>query len=423
VRYVRLDLALASLAIRCCIVRAWSQMGHERIARVAEHLLVGKSKDQVRSMMHIDLPDMVNWEETMTKKYPETGLLHWHRQDPEWKCDQRGGLGDKQGHIACDEHGASKGSLFCAMAYFFEHFAHDALLKEFPEPKAPINTPTSLVALEKIPANEQTPANYLKWLVILVGDLHQPLHWLHDHSHGKDVMIRYKDAEYTLLQFWEDYLPNHLHVSMDSFISEKDFGVHAKVWAHKLPTELFREWAKEVAEKLCSEVYAPMTVNHADGTRVESPFTLTDDLFEKWVKIAEDLLQLSGERLAFVLNEIIEHKRHKDAHKDGRGLPTKKVAVDVEKKAVVTKEEKNKAKEVKKNTASAKEGRKNPVFSDNDISKWIKELKIEEKRRSRSNALYNGCIAAVLVPLLLYAYHWHEKIGGGSLWKIAKEKM
>jgi hypothetical protein len=277
--------------------------------------------------------------------------------------------------------------------------------------------------LEGIPASEQTPADYLKWIVILVGDLHQPLHWLKDHDHGKDVKIRYKDTEYTLQQFWEDYLPNHLEQTRDAFIDEKVFSVHAKVWAHKLPTELFRDWAAEVAEKLCTDVYAPMTVNHADGRRVESPFTLNDELFEKWVKMAEELLQLSGERLAFVLNEIIEHKRHKEAGREGRGLPTKRVAVDVEKKAAVTKEEKDKAKEVKKNTAENKEKRSSKLFDDNELSKWIKELKIEEKRRSRSNALYNGAIAAVLVPLLLYAYHWHEKIGGGSLWKIAKEKM
>merc|ERR1712146_324885 len=78
------------------------------------------------------------------------------------------------------------------------------------------------------------------------------------------------------------------------------------------------------------EVYAPMTVNHADGTRVDNPFTLSDELFEKWVKMAEDLLQVSGERVGFVLNDILEHKRHKEAAKDGRALPSRKV-VTVEK--------------------------------------------------------------------------------------------
>merc|ERR1719188_2238060 len=95
--------------------------------------------------------------------------------------------------------------------------------------------------------------------------------------------------------------------------TDKDYGRGAAIWQQKVPTELFRDWAKEAAEKVCTDVYAPMTVNHADGTRVESPFTLSDSLFESWVKMAEALMTQAGERLAFVLNDIIEHKRHKDA--------------------------------------------------------------------------------------------------------------
>merc|ERR1711976_302620 len=75
------------------------------------------------------------------------------------------------------------------------------------------------------------------------------------------------------------------------------------------------------------EVYAPMTTNHADGTSVASPFTLPEELYQKWLQLAKDLATLAGERLAFVMNEILEHKRHKDAHKDGRGLPSRKHAV------------------------------------------------------------------------------------------------
>merc|ERR550514_744354 len=104
----------------------------------------------------------------MTGKFPDTDPLHWHRQEPEWTCGSRGGLGDKEGHIRCDAPSAEKGSLFCALAYFFEHFAHDALLKEYPAPTEPIGTPQTLPMLEKVPSNETTPAHFLRWLAILV---------------------------------------------------------------------------------------------------------------------------------------------------------------------------------------------------------------------------------------------------------------
>merc|ERR1719487_1055145 len=137
-------------------------------------------------MMHSDVIDVASFEQLMTKEHPATETLHWHRQDPEWTCGERGGLGDKGGHVRCDSHGAQNGSLFCALAYFFEHSAHDALLQEFPEPKEPIGTPQSLEELKKVPSKFQDKSFYLRWLAILVGDLHQPLHWLHEHSYGKD---------------------------------------------------------------------------------------------------------------------------------------------------------------------------------------------------------------------------------------------
>lgn len=432
-----LGLALLGFALQLHIIGAWNAEGHDRIGRIAEHLLVGKthkaqwwqkstksSKDQIRTMMHSDLPDMSDYEQKTTKQYPDTSPLHWHRQDPEWTCDQRGGLGDKGGHVRCDGHGAENGSLFCALAFFFEHFAHDALLNEFPAPKEPIGTPDQLPALKSVPSNEQTPAHFLKWLVILLGDMHQPLHWLHEHEYGKSVMVRYKEKEYTLLDFWEDYLPNHLKNKLPTnlgqsgpFMIDKDFGQHSKAWAHKVPTELFREWAKEVAERVCGDVYHPMTVNHADGTRVDSPFTLTDAVFDKWVALAEELLQLAGERLGFVLNEIIEHKRHKDAHKDGRALPNKKVAVDVEKEESLPD-----ATKIVEEAMKNKPSMPSMVHGDKNIGVWYKKLKIEEQRRSRNSALYNAFIAVILVPSLLFAFSWHERIGGGNL-MIIKQKL
>lgn len=419
-RALHVGLALVGMTLHWRIAGAWSPTGHDRIARIAEHFLVGKHKDQIRTMMHSDLPDIEKYEEIMTQKYPATDALHWHRQDPEWTCGSKGGLGDR-GHIRCDGHGAAHGSLFCALAYFFEHFAHDALLKEYPQPKEPIGTPEHLYALKKVPAKDQNSATFLKWLVILVGDMHQPLHWLHEHDYGRGVKIRYKDEEHTLLSFWETYLPSHLTTKLETGVQpsilDKDFDQHAKSWSHKVPTELFRDWGKEIAQRVCSEVYAPMTVNHADGTRVESPFTLPDDLFDKWAKLAEELIQLSGERLGFILNDIIEHKRHKDAVKDGRSLPSKKKAVGLERSLLGETMAKFAAETARKTPGAKISG------AQIDFIQRYKSLKIEHHRRSSYAGLYNLGIAAFLVPGLLFAFSWHERIGGGDLLRLAKIKM
>eukprot|EP00746_Dinoflagellata_sp_MGD_P075770 gnl/MRDRNA2_/MRDRNA2_30467_c0_seq1.p1 gnl/MRDRNA2_/MRDRNA2_30467_c0~~gnl/MRDRNA2_/MRDRNA2_30467_c0_seq1.p1 ORF type:complete len:383 (-),score=82.52 gnl/MRDRNA2_/MRDRNA2_30467_c0_seq1:37-1185(-) len=319
-------------AVVWCVVsifrpsKAWDANGHERIARIATPLLHGKHKDQIRSMMHGDLIDLAGWEKEMTAKHPETEGLHWHRQTPEWECTgfHNAHLGDEAGHVRCDEHGAQKGSLFCALGYFFDHFAHDALLKEYPEPKEPLDIPQSLEALAKVPPLELGTKQYLRWLVVLIGDLHQPLHWLKEHDYGREQEINYKGERYNLLEFWETFVtarpPRTFPELPPTSEIEAQYAKEHDHWKHLRPTELFREWAKEVAASVCHDVYAAMEVNHADGSRkLENPFELTEELLETWIKLAEKMLMQAGLRTAFILEDIIEHRRHKHAHAEGKG--------------------------------------------------------------------------------------------------------
>jgi len=311
-------------------------------------------------------------------------------------------VGDKKGLLKCDDWGATHGSLFCALTFFFEQFAHDALLKEFPEPKEPIGTPKELPILKNIPSKELQPSDYLRWLTILIGDLHQPMHWLHNWDFGKELIVRFRNQSYSLFYFWEIELPKLMPDSQDALHpdkTDKEYAERIPGWEHKMPTELFREWGKETAEKVCSQIYAPMTVNHASGTVVENPFTLTEELFREWLTTAEAQLQIAGERLAFVLNEIIEHKRHKEAHLNGRGLPTRKVVVGTEKVAPH-----------KWNPKAKHKGM--------DMHGIYRQIKLQERRRSMSNLAWNASIAAVVVPLLLIALRWHESVGGGNFFRI-----
>jgi hypothetical protein len=389
-------------------------------------------------MMHTDVIDTADWEKKMLAQYPSTEPLHWHRQTPDWSCGSSGGLGDKTGHLKCDGSTADKGSLFCALAYFFEHFAHDALLNEYPKVKDPVETPKNLVALDKVPSSELKTPNYLRWLISLLGDLHQPLHWLTEHQYGKDVQVIYKGETTDLLTFWETNLPKAMKPLKGGYHpdkSDKDYESRLPAWEHKNPTELFREWAKDAAQKLCTEVYAPMTVNHADGTRVESPFTVSEELFARWLKLGEDLTELGGERLAFILNDIIEHKRHKDALADGRGLPSVKVAVGTEKATAPTKTKKaSGAKVAATKPGSADDIVDNTVvksldsdsdgdgdddyMTDADFEEYARTLKILEKSRSRNDGMTNAGIAVVVVPTLLLVLNWHQRVGGGNLWRI-----
>jgi len=159
-----------------------------------------------------------------------------------------------------------------------------------------------------------------------IGDMHQPLHWLREHDYGKDIKVVYKDEWYTLLSFWEDFLPTKLGVVPVAEALAAEFRKDSKDWHYNSPPELFREWAHEVAEKVCVGVYQKMEINHADGTRtIDKNFHVTDELFEQWVKLAQELTHIAGLRLAFILTEILQHRRHSHAHELGRGIAAHRV--------------------------------------------------------------------------------------------------
>merc|ERR1712061_802151 len=138
---------------------------------------------------------------------------------------------------------------------------------------------------------------------------------------------------------------------------EKD----TKGWKQHIPTELMRDWAKEEAELACRGIHQGMEVNHGDGSRsIDKEFQVTDEVFNAWVQLAQDATTRAGVRLAFVLLDLLEHRRHALAHKEGRGH---------------------------------------------------RHLHIQHSR----NLGVNAGIAVLVVPLLLFLLHWHEKSGGPSL--------
>lgn len=267
-------------------VSAWGQDGHARLARIAIGALQDKPLRQIRKLMRGDLLDFVIWEKNLTAIYPVTARLSWHRQQPDWMCG--GSLPQISG--CKGQGGAEEDSLFCSALYVFDHFAHDALLKEFPTPSDPIDPPRELKPLASVSATDLTPSYLMQGLVSLIGDLHQPLHWLPKNSYGADIRIKFRGREdYTLLTLWEEYIPRHLPFPPKVTELQKAYEQQAQAWSSKSPAELFREWSTETAGQVCQEIYAPLGTN--------STVELTEEIYKKWVEYAEKVMMLGGLRI------------------------------------------------------------------------------------------------------------------------------
>lgn len=346
----------------CCLLGgadAWSSAGHRRVALIADSLL-GRHRENVYKMLGGQLSEFSGWEADMTQAHPETEAIHWHRQNPEWSCKGPVHFGNQSGGpIRCDGSGVAKESLLCAMAHFFDHFAHEALLVEYPLEKFPIDAPKTLMALYSVDSIELDFQHYLRWLAGLIGDTHQPLHWLRELGYGADVRLSYQGEEFTLLSFWENYLPKHLPSPQGVTYLDEEYKKRLKGWQEKVPTELFRSWSHDMSESVCSHVYGPLGLEIGSEAMSE-PIEVTEELFQRWQKLAVSLTNLAGERLAFVLLDILEHRRHGAAHKEGRG-------------------------------------------------------RLHRRRSWLSNLGRNCGVAAALVPVVLLVLHWHR--GGGRCCK------
>ncbi len=139
---------------------AWGEKGHQAVARVAATLLTPAARGQVPDLLGptTTLADVANWADTILKQRSET--QSWHYVDDPDSAPQYATVQD------CPNSCARVAS-------------HQAL---------------------KDLATSQTPpparAEALKWVVHLVGDLHQPLHA------GNRIRVTFFDGQTNLRRVW-----------------------------------------------------------------------------------------------------------------------------------------------------------------------------------------------------------------------------
>jgi len=349
-------LRAAALTVACLGgASGWSTEGHERIGSIAQHLLKGKHRAEARTLLEGDLVEFAGWENEMSEKRPETKALHWHRQTPEWTCST--GLGIN-GKVHCDNKEAADDSILCVLSVTFKKYAHDAVLREYPIASDPLWNSESNFDWKNYIKDHHFEGMFgsataeLRWMVTLIGDMHQPLHWLRENDYGRDIKVTFRGKEYTLLSFWEDFMPTQLPPPPTQVELDQQYSSRIQTWVNVAPGELFRSWAKEGSEQACYRIYAGL-----DLSNTSAPVVVTEEVFSRWRSLASELTSRAGQRVAFVLLDLFEHRRHKEAHSQGRGRTTRHTS-------------------------------------------------------HSTNLAKNAAIAAFLVPGLLFLFRWHDQNSG-----------
>lgn len=162
---------------------AFGILGHQVVAGLAEDLLTPKAEAEVRKLLgpaggSVSLVPIATWADEIRTLRPETRPWHYVT-------------------LQLDEAG-----------YDSAHADPADAVKALKRQSAILADPG---------ADRYAREEALKWVVHLVGDLHQPLHAGEDHDKGGNLAkVKVNRRTYSLHQVWDYVLLERLHLSADS---------------------------------------------------------------------------------------------------------------------------------------------------------------------------------------------------------------
>lgn len=244
-----------------------------------------------------DAVDVAAWAHKVNKKYPWTVQLHFQQQ-PAWRC--------KNVDLS---HCPDNRCLIKALKHFYGRL---------------INKP-----LEKIDWGsgvKLTDADCLKYLINLIGDLHQPLHLgFDDTDMGRNITVSFRGKSMSLYDLWDRELTQAVmkdspgfwwggwtHVQRTRSEYEKD----AARWKQD-GVDMFTQWATESVQFACEDVYKnPITGKKVTDEAQEQGgvFRVDDNLFETWKREMLSKILVAGARTAIVVNSILAQREVGQLH-------------------------------------------------------------------------------------------------------------
>ncbi len=266
--------ALAWLILLAIVSRvsAFGELGHQVIAALAQDMLTPKAKDQVQSILaaangggpNLDLVKVAVWADQIRGLRPETRPWHFVT-------------------LQIGEPGYNP---------------------------ARTDTPNVVTALErqiallsKPNANRYVREEALKWVVHLVGDLHQPLHVGEDHDKGGNLVeVKVNRRSYKLHAIWDDVLLERLHLGPDSLqaMLAKEIASDP-LWLAHTSQGTVRAWVNETHDKSVN-CYILHGKRMPKGIKVG----LDREYVHQATLAVLDQLKIAGTRLAFVLNLALD---------------------------------------------------------------------------------------------------------------------
>ncbi len=140
----------------------------------------------------------------------------------------------------------------------------------------------------------------LRFVVHLVGDLHQPLHIGEHHDRGGNTLqIHFYRRKTSLHHLWDDLILEHRTRGEDRWVAELS-AIDDPISRSAAMDGTLEEWATGSLHAAQLAYQNPRT-----GRRIESGETLEDAYYEASLPIVRRQLYLGGSRLAWVLTDAL----------------------------------------------------------------------------------------------------------------------
>jgi hypothetical protein len=264
---------LVALLLLTATTRAswgWGREGHRLTALVAEAYLTPEAKAQVAELLHGEsLADVAPWADEYRKNHPETGP--WHYVD----IPRSAATFDRQRDCPVSKTDPTSPWRDCVTdrILYFEGRLGD----------------TSLSPKDR--------AFALKFLVHLIGDIHQPFHAIGDDRGGNGIRVTFLGRSQC-----GDYNCNLHGVWDDAMIDET--GLNEKQYTAVLLQDIKDHYWEQMAGGAPS-TWANISHHYAVLAYAPNGAMLTRDYYNQEIPIVNAQLALGGLRLAHVLNRIL----------------------------------------------------------------------------------------------------------------------
>lgn len=295
---------------------AWDLITHHKICEIAAGIL-GQQKNAKVTMDRIQhmLKTPLEQDGAFGHTHYNLAELHVQPMRPDWSCSL--GAADKLPtnmirHYKPCNNDDDNHCLLGAMYWFFQKYAHHELLDYKPHYTPPIS---AVKELKKIQRLDMPDSYVMRWLLTLVGDIHQPLHFGNQgDKRGENLLVEFRSKKMSFWDYWERELPS-------SFVKSSNMGDHLKaIQGSKVksdPEHFFADWAAETQALAC-KVYGMLGYTKDTKIDEKTTFPISEDLHTQFEDIMKTQIWRSAERTALLLENVLEHKKVKERIADGR---------------------------------------------------------------------------------------------------------